>query len=633
MTQDTIAWRVSGGSGDGIDSTSRNYAKALMRSGLNIYTHRHYPSRIRGGHTYVEIRAGDEPVQSRGAGFDFLLCLGDSFARSEQEGAIYGNEELKPLTEQFDELHEGGVIVYDTGQFDEEDIAETELEERAEENNWHVYPVDLRGIAQEHGRAVMRNTAGLGVTAALLDQDVEMIEELIEENMSGDMRDANLEVLHSAYERALEFDESHDLVAPEGSHDEEHALLTGSDGIAYGALDAGCRFISGYPMTPWTDVFRIMSQKLPKYGGIAEQVEDEIASATLALGASHAGVKAMSGSAGGGFALMTEALGLAEMTETPVVYVEAMRAGPSTGLPTKTEQGDLEHVLYSSQGDSCRVVFAPANAEEAYEQSRQAFELAYDYHLPALVVYDQKLEGELRSVPVSHFDQEPAPDLGSTLTEEELRDAAHDASGKFERFQHSVEGAKEGVSPRSIPGQKGGRFLASGNESAPTGHISEDPVNRKNQMDRRLRKLTAIRGELDDGETNQTTAGPDDADYGILTWGSTQDTVLEAVDQLNEEGHSVKAMGVSDLMPYPEAEVTEFLESVEECLVVEMNASAQFRGLTQKELGRFGDKMSSLLKYNGEPFRHNEIVEAFKDSIDGGQPAAQNVKFVPAAGD
>ncbi|WP_340098055.1 2-oxoacid:acceptor oxidoreductase subunit alpha [Salinibaculum salinum] len=633
MTQDTLTWRVSGGSGDGIDSTSRNYAKTLMRSGLNIYTHRHYPSRIRGGHTYVEVRAGNEPVESRGDGFDFLLCLGDSYARSEKEGAYYGNEELKPLTEQFDELNDGGIIVYDSGQLDESDVAETDLDARAEENDWHVYPVDLRSMAQEHGRAVMRNTAGLGVTAALLGQDPDGIEELIQETMSGEMMENNLNVLHDAYEHGQGLDSTHDISLPDGTHDTEHALLTGSDGIAYGALDAGCRFISGYPMTPWTDVFRIMCQKLPKFGGISEQVEDEIASATLALGASHAGVKAMSGSAGGGFALMTEALGLAEMTETPIVYIEAQRAGPSTGLPTKTEQGDLDHVLYSSQGDSCRIVFAPANAMEAYEQTRQAFELAYDYQMPALIMYDQKLEGELRSVPIEFFDREPAPDLGSTLTEDELKEAAHDASGKFKRFQHDAEGGKAGVSPRSIPGQKGGRFLATGNESEPTGHISEDPDNRKRQMDRRMQKLESVRSELDEGESNQATAGDDTATYGILTWGSTQDTVFEAVDILDEEGHSVKAMGVSDLMPFPEAELSEFLESVEECLVVEMNASGQFRGLTQRELGQFGPKLSSLLKYNGEPFRAGEIVSAFKESIDGGQPAAQNVKYVPAAGD
>ena len=631
MTNDTLMWRIAGGSGDGIDSTSQNFAKALMRAGLDVFTHRHYPSRIRGGHTYVEVRASDEPVQSRGDGFNFLLALGDSFARNEQDGAYYGNEELKPLTENLDDLNEGGVIVYDTGQIDEEAVAETGLEERAEENDWHVYPMNLRELAREHGRDVMRNTAGVGATAALLDMDPTHFENLIREAMSGEVMEANIEILEAAYDRVAEFDESHDLRVPEGTHDTEQAMMTGSNAIAYGALDAGCRFISGYPMTPWTDVFTIMSQNLPEFGGISEQVEDEIAAAALALGASHAGVKSMSGSSGGGFALMSEPLGLAEMTETPVVLVEAMRAGPSTGLPTKPEQSDLEHVLYTSQGDSNRVVFAPANVREAYEQTRLAFEIAYDYQLPAIVLYDQKIQGEVRNVPVDFFDRDPDPSIGKTLTEDEIREAAHHKSGKFQRFGHDPE---DGVNPRTIPGQKDGRFLATGNESEPTGHISEDPDNRTAQASRRLGKLDTIREELDDrDESNQTYHGPSQAEYGILAWGSQQDTVFEAVDRLNDAGHSVKALGVSDLMPYPEQEVTEFLESVDECLVVEMNATGQFRGLTQKELGRFGEMLSSLLKFDGEPFEPGEIVEGFEASIDGDQPTAQNVKYQPAAGD
>ncbi|MFB6311101.1 MAG: 2-oxoacid:acceptor oxidoreductase family protein, partial [Salinirussus sp.] len=166
MTADTLMWRIAGGSGDGIDSTSQNFAKALMRAGLHVFTHRHYPSRIRGGHTYVEVRASADPVRSRGDGFNFLLALGDSFARNPDEDAIYGVEELKPLGENLDDLNEGGVIVYDSGVLEEDDVARLNLEERADENDWHVYPVNLREIAREHGREVMRNTAGVGVTAA-----------------------------------------------------------------------------------------------------------------------------------------------------------------------------------------------------------------------------------------------------------------------------------------------------------------------------------------------------------------------------------------------------------------------------------------------------------------------------------
>jgi pyruvate ferredoxin oxidoreductase alpha subunit len=631
MTANELIWRIAGGSGDGIDSTSQNFAKALMRNGLSVFTHRHYPSRIRGGHTYVEVRASDETVQSRGDGYNFLLALGDSFARNPQDEAYYGNEEVKPLTENLDELREGGIIIYDQGLLEDEDVED--LDERAEEEGWHVYPLDLRGMAREKGREVMRNTAGVGATCALVGMDLEPIEELISERMDGDILDQNIEILREAHDQVAEMDHDHDISVPEGSHDETQVLVSGSTGIAYAAIDEGCRFISGYPMTPWTEVFTIMSQNLPALGGISEQVEDEIAAASLALGASHAGVKAMSGSSGGGFALMSEPLGLAEMTETPIVLLEAMRAGPSTGMPTKPEQADLEHVLYTSQGDSHRVVMAPGTAEEAYEQTRKAFQIAYDYQLPAIVLYDQKLSGELVNVDESVFDREPNPSLGATLDEDEIADAPHHASGKFQRYLHETE---NGVSPRTIPGQTGGRFLASGNEHTPEGHISEDPHNRVMQVNRRNRKLEAIREDLDGRETtNQTVFDPTDgeADYGIMTFGSQQGTVEEAVGRLAEDGHSVKCMGVSDLAPLAEDDITAFLESVDECLVVEMNSSAQFRGLVQKELGRFGEKLTSLLKYNGNPFEPREIVEGFETSIDGGDLPHENTRLVRAAGD
>jgi pyruvate ferredoxin oxidoreductase alpha subunit len=637
MTNDEILWRIAGGSGDGIDSTSQNFAKALMRSGLNVFTHRHYPSRIRGGHTYVEVRAAPHEVQSRGDGYNFLLALGDSFARNPQDDAYYGVEEVKPLTENLDDLREGGVIVYDEGLLDEDQVAD--LDDQAEKNDWHVYPLDLRGLAREHGREVMRNTAGVGATAALLGMDLEPFEKLMEEGMGGDILEQNIEILELAHDQVQDLDFTHDISVPEADEDaiedETPVLVSGSTAIAYAALDEGCRFISGYPMTPWTDVFTIMSQNLPAFGGIAEQVEDEIAAASLAIGASHAGVKAMSGSSGGGFALMSEPLGLAEMAETPIVLVEAMRAGPSTGMPTKPEQGDLEHVLYTSQGDSNRVVFAPGNTKEAYEQTRTAFQIAYDYQIPAIVLYDQKLSGELVSVEESFFDREPNPSLGSVLTEDEIAEASHHHSGKFNRYRHDPE---NGVSPRSIPGQEDGRFLVTGNEHTPQGHISEDPDNRVAQMDRRTRKIESIRAELDETEqSNQTLCSPgdeDEAQYGILTFGSQQGTVEEATERLTEQGHSVKSLGVSDLMPYPQAEVKSFLDSVEKCLVVEMNSTAQFRGLTQKELGGYGDKMSSLLKYNGNPFEPSEIVEGFETSISGDTDApGQTTKFVPAAGD
>jgi pyruvate ferredoxin oxidoreductase alpha subunit len=631
MTDDELIWRVAGGSGDGIDSTSQNFAKALMRSGLDVFTHRHYPSRIRGGHTYVEIRAAGDEVSSRGDGYNFLVALGDSFARNPQEEAYYGVEEVKPLTENLDDLREGGVVIYDEGLIDAEEI--DGFDETVEEKDLNVYPLDLRGLAKEHGREVMRNTAAVGATAALLEMDLDRIEEVMEEAMSGEVLEQNFTILREAYESVRsDYEFTHDVRVPTGEHDEEQVLVSGSHGIAYGAIDEGCRFISGYPMTPWTDVFTIMSQAMPEIGGISEQVEDEIAAASLAIGASHAGTKAMSGSSGGGFALMSEPLGLAEMTETPLVLLESQRAGPSTGMPTKPEQGDLEHVLYTSQGDSNRVAFAPGNQRECYEMTRRAFQIAWEYQIPTIIVYDQKLSGEHRNVPASFFDREPSPDLGSTLTEAELADAPHDPTGKFSRYRYDAE---KGVSPRSVPGQSGGRFLASGNEHNEQGHISEDPTNRVVQMDRRMDKLASIREDLDAAEeSHQTYCGLEDAEYGIVTFGSQQGTVKEAVERLNADGNSVKAVSVGDMMPFPEQELEAFIGSVEEAMVVEMNATAQLRGHIQRNLGRHGEKLVSLLKYNGNPFEPSEIVEGFEIRMDGGsaEPTAQT-RIESAAGD
>jgi len=629
MTDDELIWRIAGGSGDGIASTSQNFAKALMRSGLNVFTHRHYPSRIRGGHTYTEVRASADNVTSRGDGYNILLALGDSFARNPQEEAYYGKEEIKPLSENLDELREGGVIIYDEGLLDADEIPD--FEERAEENDWHVFPLDLRGLAREKGREVMRNTAGVGATCAIADVPIDYIEELMRDAMPEKILEPNVEILHEAHDQVVEnYDVSDvDLTCPTGEHDEEQVLVNGSEGIAYGAFDEGCRFIAGYPMTPWTEAFTILTQKFPEVGGISEQVEDEIAAAALAIGASHTGVKAMSGSSGGGFALMSEPLGLAEISETPIVLLEAARAGPSTGMPTKPEQADLEHVLYTSQGDSNRVVFAPADPAEAYDHARRAFQIAYEYQIPSIILYDQKLSGEYRNVPASHFDREPNPDIGATLTEEELAEAPHEPSGKYKRFQHDPE---NGVSPRSVPGQKGGRFLASGNEHNEAGHISEDPDNRVAQVNRRSRKLEHIREDLNENGLN-VHYGPEDADYGILAFGSMVGTVEEAVGRLNDDGESVKALAVGEMAPFPKTEVREFIESVDRVMVVEMNASAQFRGLTQKELGEYGPKLASLLKYNGNPFEPAEVVEGFHNTLSGDDETEHQTRFVPAAGD
>jgi len=622
MNDNEIVWRIAGGSGDGIDSTGTNFTKALMRSGLNVTTHRHYPSRIRGGHTYYEVRASPDNIKARADEYNVLLALGDSFARSPDEESVYGDEEVKPLTENLDDLAEGGVIVYDTGVIDTGEIPD--FDERAEENDWNVYPLNLREIAKEQGREVMRNTAGVGATAAAIGFDLDAIEDVMSDSMGGDILESNVEILRHTHDLLLdEYEVDHEITVPEGEHDEEQVLVGGSHGIAYAALDEGCRFIAGYPMTPWTDVFAIMSQLLHEFDGVAEQVEDEIAAASMAIGASHTGAKAMSGSSGGGFALMSEPLGMAEATETPVVLVEAMRGGPSTGLPTKTEQSDLEHVLYTGQGDGLRVVLAPGDVEEAYEQTRTAFQLAYGYNIPAIVLYDKKLSGGLTNVSESFFDREPNPSMPATVTEEEVQKLKPEGAQDFPRFNY---GAEKGVPPRPIPGQKNGRFKTSGNEHDQYGYISEDPDNRIRQMDRRLSRFDHIREDLDD-EGNQAVHGEESPEYAVLSFGSNKGVVEEAAETLADEGWSVAAMNVSDMVPFDHETVREFIEEAEQVFVVENNATAQFRHHVQRELAGYDEKLTSILKYDGNPFRPAEVIDSIKSASEGGVETSYNVKI------
>ncbi len=600
--------RIAGGSGDGIDSTSTNLAKALMRSGCNVFTHRHYPSRIRGGHTYVELRVSDEKVRSRPDEYDILLALGDSFARNPTENAYYGNEEIKPLTENLDDLSEGGIIIYDSGLLDKNDFPK-EFENKVEEYNWDVHDINFRDLASKHGRTVIKNTAMVGYMLSLIDSTgLEYVRDIISEKMSGEIKEMNLNVLKEAEERAK--DNSSKYSIPRSEHEEEQLLLSASHSISYGALDEGVQFVSGYPMTPWTTVYQTLSELIPKNGGVAEQVEDEITACCMAIGASHAGAKVLTGSSGGGFALMSESIGLAEMAEIPIVLVEAQRGGPATGLPTKPEQSDLHHVLYTSQGDTTRVVFAPGNIEEAYIQTRKAFELAYKYQLPSVILIDQKISGELRNVDKSVFTQTETNggDLGTTLTEDEIAELPHHESGKFNRYRYLDE-LGSSYSPRSLPGQKDGRYLTTGNEHNKQGHIEEDPDNRYEIMSRRIKKLDDIREELNSlDNTYQTEHGHEDANTAILCFGSIQGTVFETVDTLyDNEGLKLNSMGISELKPFPQKEVQEFINKHDNIIVVEMNATAQFKDELLKNVSFEGKNLESIIKYNGNPFTPKEL--------------------------
>jgi pyruvate ferredoxin oxidoreductase alpha subunit len=309
---------------------------------------------------------------------------------------------------------------------------------------------------------------------------------------------------------------------------------------------------------------------------------------------------------------------MAEMTETPLVLLEAQRAGPSTGMPTKPEQSDLEHVLYTSQGDGTRFVVSPGNNSEAYEQTRLAFQIAYRYHLPSIILTDQKISGEFRTVPESVFDTDSnAGEIESVLSEKEIDDRPHHSSGKFNRYQYIENLEGKSVSPRTVPGQKNGRFLATGNEHNPQGHISEDSENREKQVDRRMKKLEDIRTDIEESDVSlQKTFGLDDATVGIITFGSQQGTVRDVVEN---SSYDVKGMGVSQLKPFPVDDVQSFLDDLRVCIVVEMNATGQFMNELKRnvETRRRPQDITliPLRRYDGNPVRRHEISDEITEVI------------------
>ncbi|MCL6594475.1 MAG: 2-oxoacid:acceptor oxidoreductase subunit alpha, partial [Alicyclobacillus sp.] len=343
----------------------------------------------------------------------------------------------------------------------------------------------------------------------------------------------------------------------------DHLYASGNQATGFGALAGGCRLLAAFPITPATEIMYWVLQHFPKYGGVVLQAEDEIAAINMAIGANFSGVRAMTSTSGPGFSLMMEALGLAGMSETPVVIVDVQRSGPSTGLPTKTEQSDLNEAVYGTHGEIPRIVLTPRTVEECFLLTAEAFNLADRYQCPVIVLSDLYLGMSYQSLdgfPV----QAVRYDRGKLLSEEEL---AQLAKTGYQRYDAAVA---DGISPRALPGQKHGRYVALGNEHNGTGLEVEDQETRVNQMRKRQRKLAGFQHF-----TGVSVEGPDDVPYALIGFGSTWGVLEEARAALTEAGLPVKHIHFSRVWPFPEAEFHAAMDGVRLALVTELNASGQ----------------------------------------------------------
>jgi len=567
--------RVGGAAGDGVSSTSESFSKVCSRSGLHVWTYSSYQSVIRGGHVWTQVRAGVDPLLSHGEDPDILIAL------NQQTLDVHQGE-----------VASGGAII-----FDAENTKADPAKSRAGVRHLGI---GLRRTAQEFSKnALMRNTVALGAAVALLELDFRHVESAFKD-IWGDKKPEIVEQNIGAAKAGA------GTVAQQGGSlgfglrlsNEPRILMTGNHAICLGALAAGCKFLAQYPMTPASSILHWMAINGPGRGVVVKQVEDELAAVNMAIGAGFAGVRAMTATSGGGFSLMVEGLGQGGMTETPVVAILVQRAGPSTGLPTKTEQGDLNLALGAGQGDWPRAILAPRNPEECFTLTAQAFNLAEIYQTPIIVVSDLYLSEGYRTIDPLDFN---VPIVRGMMAAD-----GGPVSG-FRRYRHT----DSGVSPRAFPGMKGYQHIAATDEHMESGELISDVLagvpehieERKRQMEKRMRKIEGLRKDTPPPEL----WGPSHADVTLITWGSTQGPAREAIRRVEAgEGITANVVESPTLFPVHGDETLDLLRGSKRTLAVEGNYTGQFARLLRAETGFQPDRFFG--KYDGEPFTAREIA-------------------------
>ncbi len=455
--------KIGGEAGQGIQTIGDTLARVFSRSGYHVFTHQDYESRIRGGHNFFQIRFSDKPVTASRDRIDIIVAL---------------DKESISLHEK--ELAQNGVIIYDSGM-----IGHPLTPSSEKEGGSRFLDIPFVSLATEHGGSkIMANTVATGAVLGVLKLGPDILISIIEsafKKKGEDIINANIKAAQSGYDFAVKSCLQCSFSA--ASPSEPKMLIAGIDAIALGAIASGCKFYSAYPMTPSTGIMNYLAGKEQEYGIIVEQAEDEIAAINMALGASFAGVRAMTGTAGGGFALMVEGLSLAGMTETPVVIAVGQRPGPATGLPTRTEQADLLFVLHAAHGEFPRVIFAPGTPEQAFYLTNKAFDIAEKYQVPAFIIFDQYLADSEWTF--KGFDLEK-----TTYRDYRMRgDKLKELSG-YKR--HAL--TETGVSPLGVPGDSKHLIVTDSDEHDEEGHIIEDAETRVRMVEKRLlRKLPLIR--------------------------------------------------------------------------------------------------------------------------------------------
>ncbi|MFB6102997.1 MAG: 2-oxoacid:acceptor oxidoreductase subunit alpha [Haloplanus sp.] len=575
-------WAIGGEAGDGIDSTGKIFAQALSRAGRHVFTSKDFASRIRGGYTAYKVRTSVAQVQSVVDRLDVLIALTQ-----------------RTIDENLDELHEGSVIIYDGDR--------TTMEDVEIPDEMIGLDVPLKALAEDAGGAIMRNVVALGAACAVGDFPIENLDSALEKRF-GDKGSAIVENNMTAARKGRDFvrdnyDETfgYDLECT----DENYVLLNGDEAIGMGAIAAGCRFYAGYPITPATDVMEYLTGRIERYGGHVVQAEDELSAINMALGAARGGARSMTATSGPGIDLMAETFGLVATSETPLVICNVMRSGPSTGMPTKQEQGDLNAMLYGGHGEVPRFVLAPTTISECFHKTVEAFNLAEKYQLPVYLTADLSLAVTEQTFPPEEFDMDAVDIDRGKVVDEETVGEWQDDQGRFK--PHAL--TDDGISPRTFPGTEGGVHMSTGLEHDELGRRTEDTDMRVQQVDKRTRKVETAR-EREPFEPREF--GDPDAETLVLSWGSNEGALVEALDFLDDEGIDVRFLSVPYIFPRPD--LTEDVAAAEEVIVVECNATGQFADLIEHDTLT---RVTRLNKYDGVRFKADELAERIEAVLTG----------------
>ncbi|MFB6167777.1 MAG: 2-oxoacid:acceptor oxidoreductase subunit alpha [Haloferacaceae archaeon] len=576
-------WAIGGEAGDGINSTGKIFAQALSRAGRHVFTSKDFASRIRGGYTAYKVRTAVDPVGSVVDRLDLLIALTP-----------------RTIEENLDELHEGSVVVYDGER--------TTMQDVEIPDGMVGLDVPLKRLAEEAGGAIMRNVVALGAACEAANFPIENLDSALQKRF-GDKGSAivenNKEAARAGQRHVAEEYADETFGYDLETTDEDYVLLNGDEAIGMGAIAGGCRFYAGYPITPATDVMEYLTGRIERWGGHVVQAEDELSAINIALGAARAGARAMTATSGPGIDLMTETFGLVATSETPLVICNVMRSGPSTGMPTKQEQGDLNQMLYGGHGEIPRFVVAPTSVAECFHKTVEAFNLAEKYQIPVYLTADLSLAVTERTYPPEEFDMDAVEvDRGKVVGDETV-ESWQTEDGKFK--PHAV--TDDGISPRTFPGTSGGAHMTTGLEHDELGRRTEDTDMRVRQVDKRNRKVeTAAERE----SFEPRTFGDEDSENLVMTWGSTEGAMREALTLLEERGVDVRFLSVPYIFPRPD--LRDEVDAAERVVVAECNATGQFADLVEHDTFT---EVERITKYNGVRFAAEELAEAVEAALDG----------------